>query len=410
MNILTVNTTDIQGGAARAAYRLHKALIAAGVNSQMLVQTKASDDHTVIGFQSKVRKGIARLRPNLDHLPVQLYKQRTRTLFSPAFLPFSGIVDQINRLNPDIVHLHWVVGGMLRIEEIHKINAPVVWSLHDMWAFTGGCHYNEGCEKYLLHCGSCLVLGSRRQYDLSWLNFVRKRNSLHKHPQLIIVGLSQWMTECALNSYLFKNNRVVTLPNPIDTSVYAPMGKRLARELLGLPKDKKLIAFGAINAIADPRKGFHALHKALLQLDLHGVELLVFGSSQPKSVLDFGFKTHYLGHLHDDLSLRVLYSAADVMVVPSLQEAFGQTASEPMACGTPVVAFGHTGLLDIIDHKENGYLAKPLDSNDLANGIAWIMNANKEVDLSLNARNKVLKEFDSNHIARQYIELYQSIL
>ena len=143
MKVLIVNTSDISGGAARAAYRLHHALLDADIDSQMLVQTKSSDDYTVIASDGKISKGMATLRPTFDTLPVRIYKKRTKTLFSPACLPSFGLAGRINALNPDVVHLHWINGGMLRIEELARIKAPIVWSLHDMWAFTGGCHYDE---------------------------------------------------------------------------------------------------------------------------------------------------------------------------------------------------------------------------------------------------------------------------
>lgn len=163
MKILIVNSFDIKGGAARAAYRLHRALLTEGVDSRMLVQTKLSDDFTVKGPISKFEKAVSEIRPLLDNLPVRLYKQRTATLFSPSWLPFSNIVNRINNLEPDVVHLHWITGGMLRIEDIQNIKAPIVWSLHDMWAFTGGCHYDEECGGYKKHCGNCKVLGSKKE-------------------------------------------------------------------------------------------------------------------------------------------------------------------------------------------------------------------------------------------------------
>jgi len=186
--------------------------------------------------------------------------------------------------------------------------------------------------------------------------------------------------------------------------------KKRARELWSLLKDKKLVLFGAIGATSDPRKGFKELSDAMGKLTSKDMEFVVFGSSQPQNAPDFGFKTHYLGHLHDDVSLVTLYSAVDVMVVPSLQEAFGQTASESMACGTPVVSFGATGLLDIVEHQINGYLAKPFESTDLAEGIEWVLNANNYDELCKNAREKVVREFDTRVVAKKYIELYKEIL
>jgi len=410
MKILIVNTFDIQGGAARAAYRLHRALLVEGIGSQMLVQSKSSDDFTVIGASTKLTRLLATCRSLLDALPVLMYKNRTQRLFSPSWLPFSGMVKKINDLNPDVVHLHWICSGMLRIEDIARIKAPIVWSLHDMWALTGGCHYDEECGAYKDSCGLCRVLGSSKGYDLSQYLFKRKLASYSKHKNLTIVGLSRWLASCAEQSRLFKKNKVVCLPNPIDTSVYLPLEKTVARELLRLPLGKKLILFGAMAATSDPRKGYKELSEALGLLNIDDIELVVFGSSAPKVSGSFNFKIHYLGQLYDDATLRALYSAADVMVVPSLQEAFGQTASESMACGTPVVAFGATGLLDIVDHKENGYLAKPFDITDLAAGIEWILNAPNYEQLSANARNKVVNEFDSRVVAKRYIELYESVL
>jgi glycosyltransferase involved in cell wall biosynthesis len=410
MKVLIVNSSDVNGGAARAANRLHQALIISGVDSKMLVDTKSSDDYSVIGQDSNVGKGISLLRRLLDRLPMSLYKQRSPTYFSPNWVLFSGLVDRINKISPDVVHLHWVNRAMLSISDISEIKAPIVWSLHDMWAFTGGCHYDEECGAYERSCGECKVLASTNPYDLSHKVFKKKLAVFAKHKNLTVVGLSEWLATCASKSTLFKKNKVVCLPNPIDTLIYSPLDKNIARDLLRLPKNKKLVLFGALGATSDPRKGYKELCEALLQLKEQDIELVVFGSSKPKISEDFKFTTYYLGQLHDDVTLRALYSAADVMVVPSKQEAFGQTASESMACGTPVVAFACTGLLDIVEHLKTGYLTKPYDTTDLATGIDWVLNAPNYDELSTNARNKVLNEFDSQVVAKQYIELYESVL
>tara|TARA_R110002096_G_scaffold152824_20_gene316255 strand:- start:9759 stop:10994 length:1236 start_codon:yes stop_codon:yes gene_type:complete len=405
-----VSSSDIKGGAARATYRLHKALLRVDIDSQMLVDTKLSDDYSVIGQDSNVGNGISLMRRVLDRLPINFYKHRSPTYFSPNLVPFSGLVKRINAINPDVVHLHWVNKAMLSISDIAAIKAPIVWSLHDMWAFTGGCHYDEECGAYEQSCGTCKVLGSVKSNDLSRKVFKKKLTTYAAHQNLTVVGLSKWLATCASKSTLFKKNKVVCLPNPIDTLIYSPLDKNIARDLLRLPKNKKLVLFGALGATSDPRKGYKELCEALLQLKEQDIELVVFGSSKPKISEDFKFNTHYLGQLHDDVTLRALYSAADVMVVPSKQEAFGQTASESMACGTPVVAFACTGLLDIVEHLKTGYLTKPYDTTDLATGIDWVLNAPNYDELSTNARNKVLNEFDSQVVAKQYIELYESVL
>ena len=409
MKILIVNTYDIFGGAARAAYRLHKSLLSSGVDSQMLVQTKSSDDCTVVGPVSRMQKAMNKLRPTLDSLPVHLYKNRTKSLFSPAWLPFSGIVDRINKINPDIVHLHWIAGGMIRIEDIARIRAPIVWSLHDNWAFTGGCHIKWDCEKYQRSCGACPRLGSNKENDLSKKIFKRKQKIFSK-KDMTILGLSRWINECSKNSALLKDKKHINLPNPIDTNIFKPFDKEKARDLWNLPKNKKLVLFGAMSATSDINKGFKELSEALNKLIDNNIELVVYGSSKPKQPQDFPFNAYYLGHVYDDVSLVVLYNAVDVMVVPSLQESFPQTASEAMSCGIPVVAFGHTGLMDIVDHKINGYLAQPFNTDDLAHGIEWVLNTPNYDKLCQNAREKVMREFDSKVVAKKYIELYKEIL
>lgn len=376
----------------------------------MLVQYKTSGDWTITAATTKVQKGLNKLRPTLDELPVRLYKNRTPILFSPSWLPFSRIVEKINKINPDIVHLHWITGGMMRIEDIAKIKAPIVWSLHDMWAFTGGCHYTEGCSLYEKKCGNCPVLKSNKSHDLSSRVYQRKQKTLAQKKDLTMVSLSSWLNHCAKNSTLLKDKKHVHLPNPIDSNIFKPCDKEMARELWDLPRDKKLILFGGDTS--DVRKGFTYLNDALQQLSNTDIELVVFGSSQSKNTQNFGFKTHYLGYLYDDISLVALYNAMDISVVSSVQENLSNTIMESLACAVPVVGFDVGGNKDMIEHQKNGYLAKPLDVNDLAHGIEWILSNDNEdyLRLSFNAREKVLQEFDSMVVAKKYLKLYENIL
>lgn len=410
MNVLIVNASDIEGGAARAAYRLHRALLVGGVESKMLVQGKAADDFTVVGPVGKLQKALSKIRPSFDAIPVKRYKERTETLFSPSWLPFSSIVDRINEIDPDIVHLHWVTGGMLRIEDIARIRAPIVWSLHDMWAFTGGCHYDELCGAFKKNCGQCKVLGSSKENDLSRKVLSRKELAFSKKRNITLVGLSRWLAGEASSSSLSNYFSVVNLPNPIDTQSFAPFDKTQARQLLNLPLHKKLILFGAMGATSDPRKGFAELSQALEQLQTPDCELVVFGSSQPANGTSFTQKTHYLGQLHDDVTLRVLYSAADVMLVPSLQENLSNAIMESLACGTPVVGFSIGGNSDLIEHQVNGYLAEPFKVDNLAHGIDWVLQHPDANLLANAARQKVLKDFEQTLVAQKYINLYQGIL
>ncbi|MBW2741769.1 MAG: glycosyltransferase, partial [Deltaproteobacteria bacterium] len=321
MKILQVNTSDISGGAARAAYRIHKGLQGSGINSKMLVQSKLSDDKTVIGPDNKMKKGFAKLRPTLDSAVKKFFSGSSKTIFSSAWLPFSGIPSRIKSIAPDIIHLHWICGGMLRIEELKQINKPIVWTLHDMWAFTGGCHYSDDCDRFQQDCGNCPQLNRSVKNDLSW-SALRRKKKAWSGLDITIVTPSRWLAECAKKSSLFKNRRVEVIHNGLDLNLFKPIAKTTARKIWDLPIDKKLILFGAMSATSDHRKGFDLLYEGLKQLSAQWsdkAELVVFGSSEPKNPPDFGLPVHYLGRLHDDVSLALLYAAADVMVVPSRQ-------------------------------------------------------------------------------------------
>lgn len=410
MKILIVNTSDTAGGAARAAYRLHRALLSNGVNSQMLVQSKTSDDYTVIDETNKIKRKLISIRTFLDSIPLRFYKKRLYAPFSPSWLPLSTVVDRINAINPDIVHLHWSCSGMMSIEDVAEIQAPIVWSLHDMWAFTGGCHYDQECGGYVGRCGNCMVLGSDKDKDLSRKVWIRKQKTFIKLTNITLVGLSKWLENCAKNSSLFRNYKIVNLPNPIDTDIFKSFNKQQARSIWNLPTQKKLVLWGAMGATSDARKGLKELNDALRKLKITNVDFVVFGRSRPKNHQNYGVNTHYLGHLHDDVSLVTLYSAVDVVLLPSLQENLSNVIMEALSCATPVVAFDVGGNRDMVEHQVNGYLTKPFDTGDLANGIEWVLNCEKYDDLCRNAREKVLKEFDNKVVVKKYVELYKNIM
>jgi glycosyltransferase involved in cell wall biosynthesis len=413
MNILHVNTYDLSGGAARAAYRIHKGLQEIGISSKMLVQSKTSDDKTVIDPGNKLKRGLALLRPTLDFAFKKLFAGGSKTIFSPAWLPFSGILSQINSISPDIVHLHWICGGMLRIEELKRINKPIIWTLHDMWAFTGGCHYSDGCEGFRKDCGNCPQLNRGSKNDLSHSVLSRKKKAWNK-LDITIVTPSNWLAESAKKSSLFSGHRIEVISNGLSVNLFKPINKTTACEIWNLPNNKKLILFGGMSAASDHRKGFDLLYEGLRQLSAKWsdrAELMVFGSSEPENLPDFGLPVHYLGQLHDDVSLALLYSVADIMVVPSRQDNLPNTVVESLACGTPAVVFDIGGMPDMIDHKVNGYLAKRFDTSDLAAGIDWVLSDDKRhKDLCIKAREKAVNCFDIETIAKQYAELYVSII
>lgn len=405
-----VNTYDTQGGAARAAYRFHKGLQIIGVDSKMLVQNKISSDSSVISSKTKFERMAALIRPRLDKLPVNRYQGKTKTLFSPSWVPFSKIAEIINNAKPDIVHFHWIAGGMLSIEDLVKVKVPIVWSLHDMWAFTGGCHTDNYCGRHSTQCGACPVLGSNKEKDLSYSVFKRKQKIYEKIENITIVGLSKWMAKLAKQSTLLKNKPVINLPNLIDTNIYKPLDKKMAREALNIPNRGKIILYGAMGATNNPNKGFEKLLEVINLLDQRDVCLIVFGSGKPEVAPVVKFPTHYLGRLYDDLSLRVLFSAVDVVVVPSMQENLSNVIMESMACGTPVVAFNVGGNPDLIDHKQNGYLARPYEAADLAQGIKYVLEHGSLDILGNSAVQKIQDCFEMGKVALRYHQLYQEVI
>ncbi len=412
MKILHLSTQDTGGGAARAAYRLHKGLQDIGLDSQMLVQEKLSHDKTVFAPKVRLFQGIAKTKLTFETLPLKFYNQRNKAPFFTQWLP-DRVVTQVAHINPDIINLHWISAAFVQIETLAKLKQPLVWTLHDSWGFTGGCHVIGECDRYKVSCGTCPQLNSSTERDLSRWVWQRKAKAW-KNLNLTLVSPSSWLAECAHSSSLFQNLRIEVIPHGLDTEKYKRFNKRLGREILNLPQDKKIILFGAIEATSDKNKGFHLLQPSLQELSKSGRkddwELVIFGASQPENPPDLGFKTHYLGHLYDDISLATVYSLADVMLIPSLQESFGQTASESLACGTPVVAFNATGLKDIVDHQQNGYLAKPYEVKDFAKGISWVLeNAERHQKLSFYAREKAEREFTLQVQAYRYSALFQEI-
>jgi glycosyltransferase involved in cell wall biosynthesis len=230
---------------------------------------------------------------------------------------------------------------------------------------------------------------------------------------LHIVTPSTWLADLARESTLLKNFPITVIPNCLDTDVFKPVDKVHVLSDLGLNNSKKKILFGAVNALNDSNKGFKQLIEALSHfehsVDCSKYELLVFGTDKPINEIQTPLQIHYLGYIKQDTELVKVYNAADVMVVPSLSEVFGQTASEAMACGTPVVAFNCTGIKEVVEHKITGYLAEPYSPEDLATGILWCEQNNVLGELSVNARNRVVENYSVDRVAAKYKALYENL-
>jgi glycosyltransferase involved in cell wall biosynthesis len=409
MKILLLSIADGGGGAARAAYRLHQGLRLGDVDSQMLVQTAVNGDRTVLAPQDKWAKGFAQLRPALNSLPLRLYPKSDAKTYSLQCLP-DRLFKRVTALKPELINLHWICDGFLSIESLSRFHKPLVWTFHDMWPFTGGCHYSGNCDRYLHNCGNCPQLNSARQCDGSAWVWHRKEKGW-KTLNLTIVAPSQWLASCARSSSLFKDFRVDVIPYGLNTDIYKPVHRSIARNILNLPQGKQLILFGAIQATSDRRKGFHLLQPALQRLrQLHeneDIQIVVIGASLPSQPVNLGFKTHYLGTLKDDYSLALAYAAADVFVAPSVQDNLPNTVLEAIACGTPCVAFNIGGMPDLIEHEQNGYLARPFEIEDFAQGIKWVLGDRERWQkLSESARAKAEQEFTLELQANRYRDLF----
>jgi glycosyltransferase involved in cell wall biosynthesis len=372
----------------------------------MLVNNATAGDWTVAGPQSKVDKALSKVRGPLAGLLTKILKTSNPIGHSPAFMP-SRLSERLNASDAEVIHLHWVNGEMMSIADIGNIKKPVVWTLHDMWAFCGAEHYTEDHR-----WRDGYVANNRPNYeggfDLNRWTWARKLK--HWKRPMHIVTPSRWLADCAKQSVLMRAWPITVIPNAIDTNVWQPVDKALARQLLHLPPDVPLLLFGAMGGAQDPRKGFDLLQAALNHLrgQLPGLELMVFGQLAPKSPPDIGFPVHYTGHLHDDVSLRLLYSAADALVIPSRQDNLPNTGVEAHACGTPVVAFDTCGLADIVSHQQTGYLAKAFDAIDLAAGIQWILaDAQRHAQLCQEARAKALAQWSPAVVAGQYQKVYR---
>ncbi|MEX0923961.1 MAG: glycosyltransferase family 4 protein [Rhodovibrionaceae bacterium] len=413
MRILHLSTSDIRGGAARGSYFLHRKLREQGIDSRMLVGRKYGDDPMVTELRGALAPFSERLRARLDQLPLRRYDKTGESFWSVGWQrrPLAAAIEAIA---PDVLHLQWTGGGFLPVEALRGVRLPIVWTLRDMWAFTGGCHYTAGCEGYVTGCGRCPQLRSDSEADLSQA-MVRRKAKAWPELDLRLVPISGWIAEQARRSRLLRDTPARVIPNGIDTTLFQPADKRKARIALGLPEKGQFILFTALNALDDERKGFWQLAEALAQLK--GAEssdppqLLVAGDMNPAQAPELPIPLHCLGRIDDDERLAALYAAADVVAAPSLQEAFGKVHIEAMACATPVVAFDSGGPGEIVEHGKTGYLAQAFAPEDLARGIDWcLQSVVRSPELGQAARARAARLYDIGVVAEQYIDHYATLL
>lgn len=414
MKITIVNTNADGGGASRAANRLHHALLDFGIDSHMRVLHGAMVDNRVKcgGWPYSIAdKVMSKLHRRWIAQTQRGWHTDNSTIHT--FGEIGGkLIDELNAGDADVLNLHWI-STMLSIKDIGRLTKPIVWTLHDMWAFCGGEHYapDESSARFRSGYRPDNRPKGEGGPDLNRRAWVAKRLAW-SGKKFTIVSPSRWLADCARQSVIFADADVNVIPNPLNMEyTWRPIKREAARIALNLPSSKKLILMGADGGVADPRKGGDLLRAAISLVaakQAGGIELMIYGQGKPERDDNWPCPVHWLGAVRDDRVLALAYSAADVMVVPSRQDNLPNTAVEAQACGTPVVAFDIGGLHDIVVHQETGWLAKAFDTADMAAGILWVLSDNgRHGKLSEDSRKMALVRFSPMAVARQYQKIYE---
>lgn len=419
MRIVHLSTSDAAGGAARAAHRVHEGLRRLGHDSRMLVDKKWSIDPLVTKFTpsdallDKVRRRIRQRRMEADAAPYKATKPAHGEPFIDDRTEFAGEPFR-NFPDADVINLHWVAKfldyGPAFDFFASRPNVPLIWRLADMGPTTGGCLYDQGCGKFTATCGACPMLGSAVDNDLSRAVWQRKHAALAKVPdsRMHLVATSRWIAEQAKKSSLLGRFASTIIPNALDTQTFRPRHKMFSRDMLDLPRDARIVLFAA-DSVKDRRKGFAELAEALAGIEgMDDIVCASIGGHEPKVAAR---RLIHLGKISDDRVMSMAYAAADLFVIPSLQESFGQTVIEAMACATPVVGFASGGIADTVRPGLTGELAPTGDVPALRAAIVKLLNdPAMRARMGEKAREIVMAEYALDVQAKQYEALYQSLL
>lgn len=417
MKVLIVNTSEKIGGAAVAANRLMKALHKNGVEANMLVNNKNTDDINVVEVPGKWRKKFNFVfERGLIYLLNGFSKNRLFEI-DPAFTG-TDITKLACFKNADIIHLHWVSQGMLSLKNLRKIfesGKPVVWTMHDQWCSTGICHSTGECRGFTENCRLCPILKGRKERGLASRVFLKKLHLYSVHSP-VFVTCSQWLKDISMQSRLFQGKEVVSIPNPIDTDVFHILDKDKCRKELGLPLDKKLILVGAVNVL-DKRKGYDYLLNSLNQLAqseffAKNVEVVCMGNGSAQLRNSLTLPVHSMDFVRDEGHMAKIYSSVDMFMTSSLYENLPNMIMEAMACGTPCLGFNVGGIPEMIDHKINGYVAEYKSVEDLCSGLDFLLlqDADTYRRFSEMCRRKVLDTYSEKNVFRRMLSLYEGCL
>lgn len=385
-----------------------------GVNTALLTRAVGVDFGGQLMPLTIFEAVMAKLSTRFDYDLVDRYLSGVPGWWSLNLIP-NSTRKRITELDPELIHLHWIGDGFLPLWSLGRVSVPVIWTLHDAWGFTGGCHYFQDCVKYVTGCGQCPQISSQRMPDISrFVSNQKAKGVASCNP--VVVAPSRWLAECARKSSVFSNCRIEIIPNGIDTELFRPLDKKAVRQLLQLPHDKKIILYGAMGGRSNLLKGYALFEQSLHHLALltirNEIAVVSFGEQRADAVTEIsGFQAIQCGILRDELSLSMLYSAADLFVLPSLQDNLPNTVMEALACGTPVVCFRSGGVVDMVEHEQNGFIAENFCPVELARGIASVLKMDGHHQrLSTNARSTACSKFDLNSVADRYTRLYRELL
>lgn len=412
--VLHLSRTDAAGGAARAAYRLHDGLRRIGCDSRMGVMQKVTSDPSVDcllpaeGGLRRAQRGWRRHAANLlDHPPGRPARNATDS-FTDDRSERPG--ERYGDPSPDrVLHLHWTSGfvDLPTFFDLHLGRSPIVWTMHDMRAFTGGCHYDYGCGRFRHQCGHCPQLGSTDPDDGSARSLSRllRFKSRMAAGGIRFVADSRWIQAEAGASALLSGLPVSTIHYGLDLSVFQPVPPSVARQALGLDPSRPVLMFAA-DGIHIRRKGLDILAEALRHVSIRP-QLVTAG--QGDFPLPSDLRCLSLGAIQQDRLLALAYSAADLFVIPSEQEAFGQTALEAIACGTPVLGSATGGIPEVVLPGVSGELVANHTPDAWADALDKLLGDPARLQsLRASCRNLALQHFALERQARDYLPLYSA--
>lgn len=393
MKIVHINATDARGGAAIGMMRHNESMIRAGLDSKVITANHP------IGFD-KI----------LGSLYFRVNSRREAKLQSIANFSLMNFGMSLHK-NPivreaDVIFLHWVCANTLSIkgvEHILKLGKPTFWYMHDMFPFTGGCHYALDCNGYMGNCDSCPQIANTSYKNTAAKQLMEKIRYWSKYSNLEFVAPSVWEADCARQSALCVGHKIYVAANLIDTDIYKSM--ECTKAVFGLDPNKRTILFGATR-IGSPYKGALYAHECLSMLDSDRYEGLVIGKADMDFISDLPIHVVQTGFLNNDLDIAKAYNACDTFLMTSIAESFGQVVAEAMACGKPCVGFPTGGVLDLIKHERNGFLTLNYDAKELKSGIEWLFKDEKRYHkLSENARLQILNNNSYHNVLKVHSEL-----